>query len=195
MSREDSACKKKTFWRKRLFCRFSLGFSSAWDLAKVFRTLGRDLVVNLATIFQKDCQKCNLLVHRKILQKRNHLVKFIFLYIILSHWAKDIVILEQNFCWAVKTTFIVCSRKIWEKKLAKSTKLLLFLDFRQKDFEILGESTSAVLSKLPISWSDGTFAGKTIFPKTTTFTTYSGFEQKLSDTNRKSFGRFVNTTV
>ena len=51
------------------------------------------------------------------------------------------------------------------------------------------------MSKLPISWSDGTFAGKTIFPKTTTFTSYSGFEQKLSDTNRKSFGRFFKTTV
>ena len=36
---------------------------------------------------------------------------------------------------------------------------------------------------------------KQFFPKTTTFTSYSGFEQKLSDTNRKSFGRFFKTTV
>ena len=123
---------KNNLLKKMVFRWFSLGFSSVWDLANVFRTLGHDLVVILATIFQKYCQKCNILVHRKILQKKNHLVMFVFLYIILSHWAKEIVILEKNFCWAVKTAFIVCSRKIWGKKLAKSTLLLIFLDFRQK---------------------------------------------------------------
>ena len=106
---------KKNLLKKRFFRRFSLSFSSVWVLAKVFRTLGRDLVVNLATIFQKLCQKCNLLVHRKLLQKRNLLVKFIFLYLICSHWAKEIVILEKNFCWDVKAAFIVCSRKFWGK--------------------------------------------------------------------------------
>ena len=126
------------------------------------------------------------------MQKRNRLVRFILLYIILGHWAKEIVILEKNFCWAVKTVLILSSRKICEKELPKSTLLLLYLDFQQKKRKI-GEEPSAVLSKLPISWSDGTFAGKTFFLNTTTFLSYSGFEQKLSDTYWNCFGRFVNT--
>ena len=69
------------------------------------------------------------------------------------------------------------------EKLAKFTLLFSFLDFKQEDFEKLGEKKFAVLSKLPSSSSDGTFAGKTVIRKLGTFSSYSGLEQNFSDTH------------
>ena len=86
----------------------------------------------------------------------------------------------------------VQQKNLWKRTTKIYTIVTIFGLSAKKKWKI-GEEPSAVLSKLPISWSDGTFAGKTFFLNTTTFLSYSGFEQKLSDTYWNCFGRFVNT--
>ena len=152
------------------------------------------MAVILATIFQKTLPKVHFTCPQKhFTEKKSFRKVYSSLYHIRSLNQRNRDFGRKTLLSCQNSFNRVQQKSLW-KELANSTLLVPRSDFIKKNFKKFIEETSAVLSKVPVSWSDATFARKTIFPKTTTFLSCSGFEQNLSDTNLKISGRFVNTT-
>ena len=131
----------------------------------------------MITIFQKLCQRCKLLVHRNVSQKGNCWVRFIFSYHCRSLSQRKIDFGKKKLLLSCQNCFRCVQQKNWWKTLQNLHYCYSFSTLSKKIEKFVGK-ISAVMSKLPISGSDGTFAGKTIFRKTTSFLSYSGFGQE-----------------
>ena len=117
---------REIFLVKLFLRRFSLIFSLFWESVKMFPNSWAWFGCFLITIIRKFCQRCKLLVHRNVLQKRNCSVKFIFFYTIVGHWAKEKLILAEKTSAKLSKLLSSCPAEKLVKNIAKSTLLLLF---------------------------------------------------------------------
>ena len=143
--------------------------------------------------FSEFCQMCKLLVHRKVLQKRNGSVKFIFLYHCRSLSQRKLDFGKKKLLLSCQNCFHRVQRKNWLKNLQKLHYCYHFPPLRKTIWEFCRKNFRS-MSKLPFSGSDGTFAGKTHFRKTFSFFRILVLSINLSDTYWNCFGRSVNTT-